>query len=208
MPQTTLVSNYESIRQNLNLKNLQLKSYHKIKPNHHQYYTSIHTNEIFSILPELYRYHHITDLSIHILTLKQLENMETLFSQQIHACPNITDMELTVKVKIPDEVCRRLFNIFPNITRLGLRCPKGECIDISTITPNLKQLRLYALKIPESCVDCICAMSGLESICFGYEDCKAMPQSVRDKLYNAFKNKIKEHPDWLQGEAHSFWFNY
>jgi hypothetical protein len=208
MPQTTLISNYESIRQNLNLNNLQLKSYHKIKPNHHQYYTSMYTNEIFNILPELHRYQHITNLNIHILTLKQLENMEILLRQQIHPCPNITDIELTVKIKIPAEICHRLFNIFPNITRLGLRCPKGDCIDISTVTPNLKQLRLCALKIPESCVDYICAMPGLESICFDYEDFKPMPKSVKDKLFNAFGEKIKEHPDWLQWEAHSFWFNY
>ena len=78
MPKTTLCSNYESVRQNLNCPNYQLKSYHKIKPNHHQYYTSIHTNEIFNILPELHRYTHITKLSIHILNTKQLENMENI----------------------------------------------------------------------------------------------------------------------------------
>ncbi len=207
MPQTTLCSNFDG-KTNLNLKNLQLKSYHKIKPNNHQYYTSIHTNEIFNILPELHRYKHITKLWIHILNPKQLENMETLLRQQINVCPTITDMELTVKVKIPDEVCRRLFNIFPNITRLWLDCPKGECIDISTVNPNLSQLRLYALKIPETCVDIICSMPALDSICFGYEDCKPMPQSVKAKLFNAFKNKINDHPTWLRGEAYSFWFNY
>ena len=207
MPQTTLCSNYDGKTQ-LNLNNLQMKSYHKIKPNHHQYYTSIHTNEIFNILPELYRYKHITKLSIHILNTKQLENMENIFRQQIHTCFNITDMELTVKVKLPDEICRKLFQIFPNITRLWLDCPKGDCIDISTVNQNLKQLRLYALKIPESCVDCICAMNGLESICFGYEGCTPMPQSVKDKLMILFSEKIKEHPDWIQGEGHRFWFNY
>jgi hypothetical protein len=207
MPQTTLCSNYDGKTQ-LNLNNLQLKSYHKIKPNHHQYYTSIHTNEIFNILPELHRYTHITKLSIHILNTKQLENMENIFKNHTHVCPNITNIEITAKVKIPDEICRRLFQIFPNITRVWLDCPKGDCIDISTVNNNLKQLRLYALKIPESCVDCICAMNGLESICFGYEDCKPMPQSVKDKLLNAFAEKIKDHPTWLQGEAHSFWFNY
>ena len=207
MPQTTLCPNFDG-HTNFKLSNLQLKSYHKIKPNHHQYYTSMHTNEIFNILPELHRYQHITKLSIHILNTKQLENMESLFRQQIHTCPNITDMELTVKVKIPDEICRRLFNIFPNITRLWLDCPKGDCIDISTVNTNLKQLRLYALKIPESCVDTICAMPRLNSICFGYTGCTPMTKSVKDKLLNAFGEKIKEHPDWLQGEAHSFWFNY
>lgn len=208
MPQTTLCSNYESVRQNLNCPNYQLKSYHKIKPNHHQYYTSIHTNEIFNILPELHQYTHITKLSIHILNTKQLENMECLLRQHIQPCPNIIDIELTIKVKIDNEIIRRLFQIFPNITRLRLDCPKGDCIDISTVNQNLKQLRLYALKIPDSCVDCICAMHGLESICFGHTTCQPIPQSVRDKLYNAFSEKIKEHPDWIQGEAHSFWFNY
>lgn len=192
MPQTTLITNFSGYK--LNLNNLQLKSYHKIKPNHHQYYTCIHTNEIFNILSELHRYQHITKLSIHILNTKQLDNMESLFRQQIHPCPNITDMELTVKVKIPDEICRRLFNIFPNITRLGLRCPKGECIDISTVNPNLNRLQLYALKIPESCVDYICSMPALESISIDYEDYKPMPKSIKDKLFNAFGEKIKDHP--------------
>ena len=123
-------------------------------------------------------------------------------------CPNIIDIELTIKVKIPDEICRRLFQIFPNITRLRLDCPKGDCIDISTVNQNLKQLRLYALKMPDSCVDCICAMHGLESICFGHTTCQPIPQSVRDKLMLLFTEKIKEHPDWVQSEAHSFWFNY
>ena len=207
MPQTTLCSNYDGKTQ-LNLNNLQLKSYHKIKPNHHQYYTSIHTNEIFSILPELHRYTHITKLNIHILNAKQRENMAFLLMQHIQPCPNIIDIELTVKVKIDNEITRRLFQIFPNINRLWLDCPKGDCIDISTVNKNLKQLRLYALKIPDSCVDCICAMKQLDSICFGHTTCKPIPQHVNDKLILLFAEKIKEHPDWLQGEAQSFWFNY
>lgn len=207
MPQTGLCPNYDG-NTKLKLNNLLLKSYHKIKPNNHQYYTSMHTNEIFNILPELHRYSHITDLYIHVLNTKQLENMECLLNQQIQACPNISNIELTVKVKIPAEICRRLFVLFPNITRVWLDCPKGECIDISTVNNNIKQLRLYALKIPDACVDTICSMHGLESICFGYEGCSPIPQNVRDKLLNAFAEKIKEHPEQLQGEAHSFWFKY
>lgn len=208
MPQTTLCSNYESVRKNLNCPNYQLKSYHKIKPNHHQYYTSIHTNEVFRILPELFRYTHITKLNIHILNAKQLENMECLLRQQIQSCPNIIEIELTVKVKVDNEITRRLFQIFPNITRLWLDCPKGDCIDISTVNQNLKQLCLYAKTIPDSYVDCICAMKQLDSVCFGYGGCIPMSQSVKDKLYNAFSEKIKEHPDWVQCTTHIFWFNY
>lgn len=207
MPQTTLCSNYDGKTQ-LNLNNLQLKSYHKIKHNHHQYYTNIHTNEVFSILPELHRYTHITKLSIHILNAKQLENMECLLRQQIHTCPNIIDIELTVKVKIDDEVIRRLFQTFPNITRLWLDCPKGDCIDISTVNQNLKQIRLYAKNIPEECVASICAMNQLESICFGYTTCQPIPQYVNDKLMLLFAEKIKEHPDWLQNTNIHFRFNY
>ena len=123
MPQTTLASKW--LPNGPDLKNYQLKSYHKIKPADRIHYKSLYTNEIFNILPELYQYSHITDLSIHILNKNQLENMECLVNKQIRQCPNITTIELTVKVKIPDDIINRLFLLFPNITRLWLSYPKA-----------------------------------------------------------------------------------
>ena len=208
MPTTTFVSGFMVELGVHSLPNYQLKSYHKIKPGDHIHYKSLYTNEIFSILPEIHRYTHITMLNIHILNAKHLANMECLLRQQIQSCPNIIDIELTVKVKVDNEITRRLFQLFPNITRLWLDCPKGDCIDISTVNQNLKQLRLYAKTVPDSCIDSICAMKQLDSIYFGYSDLKPIPKHLNDKLILLFAEKIKEHPDWLQGEAHSFSFNY
>jgi hypothetical protein len=206
MPNTTLVS--EWLPNGPNLNNYQLKSYHKIKPGNRIHYKSLHTNEIFTILPELHRYTHLTKLSIHILNPKQLANVECLQTQRIQPIPNIIDIELTVKVKIDNEITRRLFQLFPNITRLWLDCPKGDCIDISTVNQNLNSLRLEAINIPDAYVDSICSMKQLESIWFGYSDLKPIPQHINDKLMLLFTEKIKEQPDWLQGNAHSFCFNY
>jgi len=206
MPHTTFWA--EWLPNGPQLQNYQLKSYHKIKPCNHTHYNTLHTNEIFNILPELFQYTHLTKLNIHILNAKHLENMEYLLRQQIQPCPNIIDIELTVKVKIPDDVSKRLFQIFPNITRLWLDCPKSDCIDISTVNQNLKQLHLYAKTILDSCVDCICAMHGLEYIFFGYTTYKPIPQHVNDKLMLLFAEKIKEHPYWRQTDNHIFWFNY
>lgn len=118
MPQTTLVPEWDLHKPEL--KNYQLKSYHKIKPADHIRYTSMHTNEIFNILPELHRYQHIKQLWIHILNKKQLENMECLSRQQIQQFPNITNINLTVKVKGTDDIIKSLLKLFPNLTSIWI----------------------------------------------------------------------------------------
>ena len=123
MPTTTLVPEWDSHKPEL--KNYQLKSYHKIKPADRIRYTSMHTNEIFNILPELYSYSHIIELWINILNPKHLENMECLSRQQIQQFPNITNINLTVKVKGVDDIIKSLLQLFPNL----------NCIWISPDTP-------------------------------------------------------------------------
>lgn len=107
--------------------------------------------------------------------------MECLLNKQIRQCPNITRIELTVKVKIPNDYIIRLFLLFPNITRLRLSYPKGACISLFGIGYNLQQLCLSAKEIPEACIDSICTMNQLNSICIGYVNCDKLPQPYIDK---------------------------
>lgn len=206
MPQTTLGS--EWLSNGPDLKNYQLKSYHKIKPAERVYYTSMHTNEIFNILPELYQYSHVTYLIIHILNPKQLENMECLGNKLIRPCPNITTIQLTVKVKVPDDIINQLFLVFPNITRLWMSYPKGACISLMGIGPNLQQLRLRAKKISEACIDSICRMNQLNSISIGYENGEKLPQPYIDKLMELVANRNDYNADWLHADDTQFNYNW
>lgn len=182
-----------------------LSNYHKIKPEHRNCYTTIVTNELFDILPELYKYDHVTNINISLLQKSCLNNINILYNGSVQQCPNITNVSLTINVTISDNDIKRIFDIFPNMTTLYIDTYNRKCIDLSFIKDSLTNLTIYTKSYTDNTIDAICKLRNLAYFRL-FTKSVTNVDSTLAKLHTLFANMYYEPESVYNNGRHTFKF--
>ena len=166
--QDDIINNLNPIISNLKLSYTLSEYNNELIPNINNY-SELYTTEIFTILPELYRYVFVNTLIISIGKKNAMQNSDLLFTENIKMCPSITKLIIRSTIKLPFTITQKLFALFPNLTHLFIETYPGNnntrfrTIDILSITNNIKHLSLFTT-LDDANIDFICSLKNLKSL--------------------------------------------